>query len=73
MITLGKSLSGGFMPISMVLGKERVMGLIDLWEHSGTWPANAMACGIAKTALQVFFLFNFFFLRFMYRLLLKKI
>jgi ornithine--oxo-acid transaminase len=51
MVTIGKSLSGGFMPISMVLGKEKVMGLIELWEHSGTWPANNMACGIAKAAL----------------------
>ncbi|CAG9326650.1 unnamed protein product [Blepharisma stoltei] len=54
-VTLGKSLSGGLMPISAVLADESVLQVLDPNSHGSTFGGNPLACKIAKTALEVVF------------------
>jgi ornithine--oxo-acid transaminase len=52
-LILGKSLSGGIMPISAVLANDEVMLSIKPGEHGSTFGGNPLACRTAMTALQV--------------------
>jgi len=54
-VTIAKSLSGGFMPVSAVLGKEKVMKVWDYGDHSSTFSANPLGVVIAKRAVEVLF------------------
>ena len=53
MVTLGKSLSGGFMPISCVLADNVVMDLIKPGDHGSTFGGNPLACAIGIEAMKV--------------------
>ena len=54
LITLGKALSGGTIPISAVLSKSsEVMGVLTPGTHGSTYGGNPLACKIAMEALQV--------------------
>lgn len=53
MIILGKALSGGFYPVSAVIGDKSVLGLIRPGEHGSTFGGNPLAAAIARSALKV--------------------
>lgn len=53
MLILGKALSGGVMPVSVVLANDDVMLTIKPGEHGSTFGGNPLACAVAKEAVQV--------------------
>lgn len=53
MLILGKALSGGTYPVSVVLTDDDIMLTIKPGEHGSTYGGNPMACAIAMEALQV--------------------
>lgn len=52
-LILGKALSGGTYPLSVVLADDRIMLTIKPGEHGSTYGGNPLACKIGMTALQV--------------------
>jgi ornithine--oxo-acid transaminase len=52
-LTLGKALSGGAMPVSAVLADDAVMNVIKPGTHGSTFGGNPLACAVAMEALQV--------------------
>lgn len=50
---LGKALSGGFYPVSMVLADRPLLGLFNPGEHGSTFGGNPLAAAVARTALKV--------------------
>jgi ornithine--oxo-acid transaminase len=53
MVTIGKALSGGLMPISGVLTSKAIMGVIKPGDHGSTYGGSAISCATAKAALEV--------------------
>jgi len=53
MVTLGKSLSGGFIPISCVLADNEVMDLIKPGDHGSTFGGSPLAAAVGMAALDV--------------------
>jgi ornithine--oxo-acid transaminase len=53
LVTLGKALSGGFYPISAVVGDRRVLGLFRPGDHGSTFGGNPLASAIGREALRV--------------------
>ncbi|MDA7984396.1 MAG: ornithine--oxo-acid transaminase [Alphaproteobacteria bacterium] len=51
--TVGKSLGGGFYPISAVLASEEVLSLLKPGQHGSTFGGNPLATAVARTALRV--------------------
>lgn len=54
-LTLGKSLSGGLMPISVVLANDQVMGVLTPGTHGSTFGGNPLAAKVCQAALDVVF------------------
>jgi ornithine--oxo-acid transaminase len=52
-LILGKALSGGMMPVSLVLADDPVMLVIKPGEHGSTFGGNPLAAAIVVEALQV--------------------
>lgn len=52
-LILGKALSGGTMPVSVVLADDEIMLTIKPGEHGSTYGGNPLACKVSMTALQV--------------------
>lgn len=52
-LILGKALSGGAYPVSVVLADDDIMLTIQPGEHGSTFGGNPMACAIAMEALKV--------------------
>lgn len=52
-LILGKALSGGMMPVSVVLADDEIMLTIRPGEHGSTYGGNPLACRVAMEALQV--------------------
>ncbi|WP_234736557.1 ornithine--oxo-acid transaminase [Tellurirhabdus bombi] len=52
-LILGKSLSGGTMPVSAVLASDEIMLTIKPGEHGSTYGGNPLACAVTMAALQV--------------------
>lgn len=50
---IGKSLGGGFVPISAVLSDEEILGVFQPGDHGSTFGGNALAAAVARTALKV--------------------
>lgn len=50
---IGKSLGGGFYPISAVLSPREILGLFRPGEHGSTFGGNPMACALAREAIKV--------------------
>ena len=48
LITIGKSLGAGIVPISAVLGDEEVLGVLTPGTHGSTFGGNPMAAAVAK-------------------------
>ncbi len=51
--TIGKALSGGFYPVSAVLGSREVMGVFQPGDHGSTFGGNPLACAVSRAALKV--------------------
>lgn len=52
-ITLGKSLGGGILPVSLFLGKNHVMDVLQPGDHGSTFGGNPLASAIAYKALSI--------------------
>ena len=50
---VGKALSGGFYPVSAVLGSKEVLGVFAPGTHGSTFGGNPLGCAVARTALKV--------------------
>ncbi len=50
---IGKSLGGGFCPVSAVLSRGNVLDVIRPGEHGSTFGANPLACAVGRSALRV--------------------
>ncbi len=53
MIVIGKALSGGFCPVSAVLGRREVLGVFKPGDHGSTFGGNPLACAVARASLRV--------------------
>jgi len=53
LLILGKALGGGVYPVSAVLSKAPILGLLTPGEHGSTFGGNPLACAIAREALCV--------------------
>ena len=53
LVILGKALSGGFMPISAVLGSDEVFNCMGPNSHGSTFGGNPLACATMKESVQV--------------------
>eukprot|EP00070_Physeter_catodon_P037945 XP_028344839.1 ornithine aminotransferase, mitochondrial-like [Physeter catodon] len=52
-LLLGKSLSGGTVPISAVLGSAELLNVLGPGTHGSTYGGNPLACAVAVEALSV--------------------
>lgn len=50
---LGKALSGGFYPVSAVIGRRDVMDVFTPGSHGSTYGGNPLGCAVALEALDV--------------------
>jgi len=53
MITIGKALSAGMMPVSAVVGSCEVLRLFKPGSHGSTFGGNPLGCAVAREALNV--------------------
>jgi ornithine--oxo-acid transaminase len=53
LVTLGKALSGGMMPVSAVVGNRNILGLFEPGSHGSTFGGNPLASAVAREALRV--------------------
>jgi ornithine--oxo-acid transaminase len=53
MVILGKALSGGLYPVSVVLADDEVMDVFQPGDHGSTYGGNPVACAVAIAALDV--------------------
>ncbi len=52
-LIVGKSLSGGFYPVSAVLADSKIMDLFKPGEHGSTFAGNPLGCAVARKAMEV--------------------
>ncbi len=52
-VILGKALSGGAYPVSVVLADDHIMEVITPGSHGSTYGGNPLACAVAMAALDV--------------------
>lgn len=52
-LILGKALSGGIYPVSVVLANNEIMDVLQPGQHGSTYGGNPLACAVALEALQV--------------------
>jgi ornithine--oxo-acid transaminase len=50
---LGKALSGGAYPVSVVLSSREVLGVFRPGDHGSTFGGNPLGCAVARTALKI--------------------
>lgn len=55
LVIIGKALSGGFYPVSAVLGREDVLGIFKPGDHGSTFGGNPLAAAVARASLEVLF------------------
>jgi len=46
LVTLGKALGGGIVPVSAVVGRDDVLGVLTAGTHGSTFGGNPMACAV---------------------------
>jgi ornithine--oxo-acid transaminase len=51
-VTVGKALSGGFMPVSAAFCNDNIMMNIKPGEHGSTYGGNPLAMHVSKVAIQ---------------------
>jgi ornithine--oxo-acid transaminase len=54
-LILGKSLSGGIMPVSGVLADKEIMNVLTPGTHGSTYGGNPLACAVSLEALKILF------------------
>jgi len=52
-LIVGKALSGGFYPVSVVLASKEILGVYKPGDHGSTFGGNPLGCAVARTALRV--------------------
>lgn len=52
-VSVGKALSGGMMPVSGAFANNEIMDLIKPGEHGSTYGGNPLAMAVAKTSIEV--------------------
>jgi ornithine--oxo-acid transaminase len=52
-MVIGKSLGGGYYPISAVLSSREVLGLLTAGSHGSTFSGNPLGCAVAREALRI--------------------
>lgn len=52
LVIIGKALSGGFCPVSAVLGRKEVLGVFKPGDHGSTFGGNPLACAVARASLK---------------------
>jgi ornithine--oxo-acid transaminase len=52
-VLLGKAISGGLLPVSVVLANKNIMEVIKPGQHGSTYGGNPLAARVACTALEV--------------------
>jgi ornithine--oxo-acid transaminase len=50
---LGKALGGGVVPVSAVIGRADVLGVLRPGEHGSTFGGNPLACAVARTVIRL--------------------
>lgn len=53
LLVLGKALGGAYYPISAVVGRRDVVGLIKPGDHGSTFGGNPLACALSRTAMDI--------------------
>lgn len=53
LVILGKALSGGFYPVSAVIGRKEVLGVFEPGSHGSTFGGNPLGAATAIAALEV--------------------
>jgi ornithine--oxo-acid transaminase len=53
LVCLGKALGGGIVPVSAVVGKPEILGVLTAGTHGSTFGGNALACAIGIAALDL--------------------
>jgi ornithine--oxo-acid transaminase len=53
LVIIGKALSGGFYPVSAVLGHKEVLGVFKPGDHGSTFGGNPLAAAVARESLKV--------------------
>jgi ornithine--oxo-acid transaminase len=51
--TLGKALGGGIMPVSAVIGRRDVLGVLRPGEHGSTFGGNPLACAVGRAVVRL--------------------
>lgn len=51
--TLGKALGGGIMPVSAVVGRRAVLGVLQPGQHGSTFGGNPLACAIGRAVIKL--------------------
>ncbi|WP_435298687.1 ornithine--oxo-acid transaminase [Timonella sp. A28] len=51
LVTLGKALGGGVVPVSAVVGNRDVMGVVRPGEHGSTFGGNPLACSVGRAVV----------------------
>jgi ornithine--oxo-acid transaminase len=51
--TLGKALGGGIMPVSAVVGRKSVLGVLQPGQHGSTFGGNPLACAIGRAVVKL--------------------
>ena len=53
LVIVAKSLSGGMLPVSLLMGKKEVFDVIRPGDHGSTFGGNPLACAVSKEAVKV--------------------
>ncbi len=53
LVTLGKALGGGLLPVSAVAGRADVLGLLQPGSHGSTFGGNPLACAVGLAVLDL--------------------
>ncbi|GHF18535.1 ornithine--oxo-acid transaminase [Amycolatopsis deserti] len=51
--TLGKALGGGILPLSAVVGRADVLGVLKPGEHGSTFGGNPLACAVGRAVIKL--------------------
>jgi ornithine--oxo-acid transaminase len=51
--TLGKALGGGILPVSAVVGRADVLGVLKPGEHGSTFGGNPLACAVGRAVVRL--------------------
>ncbi len=49
--TLGKALGGGILPVSAVVGRDDVIGVLEPGSHGSTFGGNPLACAVGRAVI----------------------